>query len=188
MDGRGPETPGGGHNGRGVDAAVWIAVIAVMIAVAGGVAWLSKARIELPEIRFSDDAVDVELIEPVPPPVILPRVDALPTLPSEPKPVIGPNGEIVRVPVWVSPPAPAYPGRAMRQGVESGVVTLRCEALASGDLGACEVLAESPAGVGFAEAALKGARGARVKPRSIDGFETDSTLQFTVRFMMASEP
>jgi hypothetical protein len=59
--------------------------------------------------------------------------------------------------------------------------------LASGDLGACEVLRETPEGAGFAEAALAATRDARIEPYSIDGFRTDSRIGFTVRFVMAPE-
>lgn len=83
---------------------------------------------------------------------------------------------------------PVFPGLAMRRGVEQGAVVLRCETLATGEFGACEALSEIPAGAGFAEAALAATREARVQPYSIDGFETDSTVTFTVRFGMAPEP
>jgi TonB family protein len=180
MNGRGPETPGGGHEGRGVDAVVWVAVIAMMVGVAGGVAWLaSSLRFELPKITFSDGVEEVILIEPVPPPVVLPV-----TPPPEPPPSIGPDGEIVKAPVWVRAPAPEYPELAARRGIESGAVTLLCEALASGEVGACDVLAEYPAGAGFADAARRGARGARVRPRNVDGVETDSLIRYTVRFRL----
>lgn len=189
MDGRGPETPGGGRKGRGVDAAVWIVVIALMIAVAAGLAWyVSKAGFKLREVSFSDDAVDVEIIEPIRPPVIRPRADALPTPPPEPKPAFGPNGEVLKRPVWVRQPMPEFPELAMRRGIEQGVVVLRCETLATGEFGACEVLSETPPGAGFALAALAATRQARVTPYSIDGFETDGTIQFTVRFMPPQEP
>ncbi|MGZ9100588.1 MAG: energy transducer TonB [Brevundimonas sp.] len=189
MNGPEPDTPGGGPGDRGVDAAVWVAVIAAMVGLASGFAWLlSNSRIEFREVTYEDRVGERTLIEPVPPPPVAPRMVPSSSPPPEPSPTTGPNGEVVKVPVWVRVPAPEYPRLAMRRGVESGAVTLRCEALSSGEIGACEVLAEHPAGVGFAEAALRGARNARVKPRSIDGFETDSTIQYTVRFQTAPEP
>ena len=188
MGNRGPETPGGAKKGRGVDAVVWIAVVAAMIGLAGGVAWLaSNTRFELPEITFTDQVKDVTLIEPVPP-VAQPPMDAAPAPPPEPKTTLGPNGEVVRRPVWVRQPMPDFPEMAMRRGIERGAVMLRCETLATGEFGACEVVSETPPGAGFAEVALASTREARVKPYSIDGFETDSSIQFTIRFETAPEP
>ncbi len=146
------------------------------------------ARFSLREVSYSDDSVDVEIIEPVPPPVALPLAAAPPAPPPAPEPTIGPNGEVLRPPRWVKVPVPVFPRLAMRRGVERGDVVLRCETLATGELGACEALSEIPAGVGFAGAALAATRQARVKPYSIDGFETDSAVTFTIRFRMAPEP
>lgn len=188
MDERGPDTPGGGKNGWGVDAVVWIAVVAVMIGLAGGIAWVaSNTRFELPEVTFTDQVEEVTLIEPVPP-VAQPRRDASPAPSPEPKETLGPNGEVLRRPVWVRQPMPYFPEMAMRRGIERGAVMLRCETLATGEFGAGEVVSETPPGAGFAEVALASMREARVKPYSIDGFETDSSIQFTIRFEMAPEP
>lgn len=182
MSGRGTDTPGGEARRRVVDIAVWCLILVVIVAMAAGITWLlTSSRFQLREVAFEDRAEDLILIAPAPPPPAEPPAPA-------PAPIVGPNGEVVRRPLWVRQPAPDYPVLAMRRGVESGAVTLLCEAMASGEMGACEVVNEQPAGVGFAEAALAGARDARVKPRSIDGFETDSTIQYTIRFRMASEP
>ena len=64
------------------------------------------------------------------------------------------------------------------------MVRLRCETYASGRIGDCAVLSETPAGVGFAEAALASMRDARVLPRSSDGVPTDSRIRFTSRFIV----
>lgn len=164
---------------------VWVAVIAFIVALAGGAAWtLSRGDFELPEFRIDEQARDLTLVEPVPPPVAQPN----PTSAPDPVTTVGPNGEVVRLPAWVRQPIPEYPELAMSRGIESGDVVLRCETLAAGEFGACEVVSESPRGAGFGEAALAATRQARVKPRSIDGFETDGMIQFTVRFRTASEP
>jgi len=184
----GPEAPGPEPKRRGSRVWVWVLVVAALIAFVAF--YLANARFTLREINYSDDSVDLELIEPVPPPVAQPRADAPPAPPPapEPEPTIGPNGEVLRHPRWVKVPVPVFPRLAMRRGVEQGVVVLRCETLATGEFGACEALSEIPAGAGFAEAALAATRQARVKPYSIDGFETDSAVTFTVRFRMAPEP
>jgi len=61
-----------------------------------------------------------------------------------------------------------------------GVVVLNCEALASGRLTDCQILSEAPSGRGFGEAALKGARDARLG-RQRDHVE-GARVTFTVRF------
>ena len=179
------DRPGVGPKGRVVDAVVWVAVIAVIVVLAGGTAWmLSRWDFELPALRVEEQTEDMILVEPVPPPVAQPN----PTPATEPVTTVGPNGEVVRPPAWVRQPMPEYPELAMRRGIESGDVVLRCETLAAGEFGACEVVSETPRGAGFGEVALAATRQARVKPRSIDGFETDGMTQFTVRFRMAPEP
>lgn len=183
----GPDTRGNGPRGRWVDVTVWVLVIASLIGLAGAIAWyLSNASFELREITFEDDSVDVEMLIPVAPAPESSPTDRPPA--AAPVPTGGPDTDGVARPAWVRPPAPFYPALAQSRGIEQGVVQLRCEALASGALGACEILRENPSGAGFAEAALASTRQARVRPYSIDGFETDSTIAFTVRFRVAPEP
>ena len=167
MDPREPDRPAAGSWDRIVDVAVWCLVIAVLFALGVGANRWFAAR-----FGNQDPTRTEEWVEP------LPR--EAPGGPSQPS--VGPNGEVVQSPVWTRQPVPEYPRPAMRRGIESGSVMLRCKALASGALEACVVLSEQPAGAGFAEAALHGVRSARIQPRSVDGLETDSTIQFTVRF------
>lgn len=185
----GPEALGPEPKRRGSRVWVRVLVIAAVIALVALLAvYVVGAKFSIREVTYSDEAVDVELIEPIPPPVAEPRTAAPPAPPPVPRPTVGPNGEVLRHPVWVKVPAPIFPRLAMRRGVEEGVVVLRCETLATGEFGACEALSETPAGAGFAEAALAATRQARVKPYSIDGFETDSDVTFNVRFRTAPEP
>ena len=184
----GPETPEPEpkRRRRGRRGWVWVLVIAALIAFVAF--YLAGAKFSIREVTYSDDAVDLEIIEPLPRSAAQPRPAAPPAPPADPEPTIGPNGEVLRQPVWVRQPAPDFPTLAMRRGVEKGVVVLRCETLATGDFGACEVMSETPPGAGFADAALASMRQARVRPYSIDGFETDSSIQFTIRFQLAPEP
>ncbi|HEX8660927.1 MAG TPA: energy transducer TonB [Brevundimonas sp.] len=177
------EAPAPEPRRRGSRIGVWLVVIAALIAFAAFV--LANFRFTLGEVSYSDEAVDVEIIEPLPRPAPEPRPSAPPAPPPDPEPAVGPNGEVLRHPVWLRQPAPDFPTMAMRRGVEEGAVVLRCETFATGEFGACEALSETPGGAGFADAALASMRQARVKPYSIDGFETDSEIQFTVRFRMA---
>ncbi|HWQ85360.1 TonB family protein [Brevundimonas sp.] len=153
-----------------------------MIILASLAWWMSKSEFTLREVSYSDDAVDVELIEPIPSSVVQPAP------PPEPRTTLGPDGEVLRPQAWVKQPVPNFPELALRRGVEQGVVVLRCETLVTGEFGACEVVSETPQGAGFGEAALAATRQARVTPYSIDGFDTDGSIQFTVRFRAASEP
>lgn len=194
MDTGGPETSGGGGRGRGVDIVFWLLAIALLIGLAAAIAWaLSNSSFKLREVTYEDDAVDFDVripvaVEPAPPPAepVPPGAAAPDLAPLEMGPDAAPKG-LVR-PTWVRQPAPFFPALAASRGIEQGDVSLRCEALASGELGACEIISESPPGVGFGEAALASMRDARIKPRSIDGFRTDSRVAFTVRFRMAPEP
>jgi len=189
METGGPEASGGGRPGREVDIAVWLLVIAALIGLAAAVAWfLSNAVFAIREITYSD-AADFEVLIPVAPapessPLKPPAPDPAPKGPST---AGGPDAGLV-LPKWTRQPAPLYPDLALSRGIDRGDVTLRCEALASGELGACEILRESPPNAGFGEAALASIREARVQPRSIDGFRTDSRIAFTMRFRMAPEP
>lgn len=179
----GPEAPGSEPKRRGSRVWVRVLVIAALIALVAFLAlYVVGARFTLREVTHDDHSVDLEIIEPLPPPV------AQPAVPPPPKSSTGPNGELLRHPAWVKQPEPVFPRLALRRGVEQGAVVLRCETLATGQFGACEALSEIPAGAGFAEAALAATRQARVRPYSIDGFETDSAVTFTVRFRMAPEP
>lgn len=184
----GPEKPGGGRPGRGVDTAVWVLVIAALIGLAGAVAWsLSNVTFKIREVSWPDDRP--ELVEgPIEVATVQGSPDPERPPPARPVETRGPAAGAGVRPVWTRRPAPVYPALAQSRGIDRGDVQLRCEALASGELGACEILHESPSGVGFAEAALASTRQARVRPYSIDGFETDSRVAFTVRFQMAPEP
>jgi len=55
---------------------------------------------------------------------------------------------------WTLAPSPAFPTKAQRAGVEQGLVRLSCLVGDGGRLEACEVVAASPPGMGFEEAAL----------------------------------
>lgn len=182
-----PEAPGPEPKRRGSRARRLLLIVALIALVAFLALYFVGAKFTLREVTYEDHSVDLELIEPLPRPAAQPRVDAPPAAPPAPLSSMGPNGEVLRHPAWVKRPVPEFPMLALRRGVEEGAVVLRCETLASGEFGACEALGETPPGAGFAEAALAATRQARVRPYSIDGFETDSDVTFTVRFRMPPE-
>lgn len=110
------------------------------------------------------------------PPVARPEEPA----PVKPKPTRRPG--LITAPTWERPPTVEYPERAMSRGIESGDVVLRCLAHPNGSLSGCEIVSEDPAGAGFGQAALAGARRARMTPRTADDMEEPPRVQFTVRF------
>lgn len=144
------------------DLAAWAIVLALMAAVAGGVAWLFHWAASQPTLASSDVVVEVPA---APPPA---RPDDL--------------GRMIHKPAWAVRPSMEYPEAAARAGVEEGKVELVCEAMADGRIGACRTVSETPTGYGFAAAADQGMRAARIHPHQIDGFPTDSRIRFTTRF------
>lgn len=164
-----PDLSGSWLRRRGVDIAVWLVVVLAMIGLAAGMAvYLSNIRFELREVPPADE-------EPL-------REGAsadtrLPT-PEAPTAVEG-----IANPTWVRQPSAAYPGLAMRAGVDEGAVSLTCVVEVSGRLADCRVVSEIPAGYGFGRSAIRGASRARVTPRTIDGVPMRSEVTFNMRFV-----
>lgn len=177
----GPETSGPPPRRGRAKGRVWILAILAIAFLVVAAFYFSGARFTLREVTYSDEEPVEDVIEPIPAPAPAASPQAAP------RTTIGPDGELLSAPVWVRAPVAVYPEQAYRLRFERGDVKLRCETLATGEFGACEVLSEVPEGGGFAEAALAATRAARVKPYSIDGFETDSSVEFAVRFRMPAE-
>ncbi len=173
-----------------------ISIIIVSILFAVLAFYFINATFKLREINYSDESVDVELIEPIPPPppvFVAPvkkedRVEytAPPVItqspPPPPAPPAPPRPAVITNPSWSRQPAGEFPERALSRGVESGAVELNCLVSPNGSLSDCNVVSESPSGMGFAQAAISGARRARLSPRTVDGAATNARVTFTTRF------
>jgi len=205
---------------------VSILVVSILFSILA--IYFINATFKLKEINYSDDSVDVELIEPIPPPppppppppdtppppklqvrppVVVPNAPPPPvTLPIEPTkkedrveytgpPVIvpgpppppappaPPRPSVIRNPSWSRQPTAEFPERAASRGIERGRVSLECTVNPNGSMSGCQVLSEDPAGAGFGQAALTGARRARVSPREVDGAAVGARVTFNMTFV-----
>ncbi len=91
-------------------------------------------------------------------------------------------GMSVTNPSWATAPNPVFPRAAMLARAEHGRVSLRCRLNTEGRLTMCEILDETPASVGFADAALEAASHARLTPRTVNGAPVGGVVQFGIRF------
>lgn len=87
-----------------------------------------------------------------------------------------PNPNVIRSPVWLSQPSEAdrarnFPEAAIAAGVASGRVLIECLVGGDGRL-SCNVVSETPSGVGFGAAALRVASGFRMADRDAAGEPT----------------
>lgn len=94
------------------------------------------------------------------------------------------EGRIIGNPSWVVQPRPQFPDLAMSKGVETGRVELQCPVEVDGTIKSCWILSETPAGVGFGQAAVAAAAQARLHPRTVDGVPTRGMVRFATNFRM----
>ncbi|NBW09484.1 MAG: energy transducer TonB [Caulobacteraceae bacterium] len=189
-----PVAPSEAPPTRGFDwvaALAWSAAVAVALVLGGLTAigfqsigeqratiagWWKSVAAERPHEPRGDDLVEVM---PMP----------LPGRPPEILPTVGAGDEVegavvIANPSWLEPPHPEFPEAAMHKGIEEGRVQLQCPVSAKGTILSCWILEETPAGVGFGQAALFAASRSRLKPRTVDGEPVRGMVRFSVVFRL----
>lgn len=86
-------------------------------------------------------------------------------------------------PRWLRRPSPVFPDRALSRGVTRGSVELSCTVDGSGRLSDCEVVRETPEGLGFGASALRETRRALAAQRVVNGVPQSYRLSFGMTFV-----
>jgi protein TonB len=104
---------------------------------------------------------------------------AAPTPAAEP--AVGANKpSVITRPDWRTIPtgqqiAGVFPERAIRQHVD-GRAVIRCTVMASGKVGKCQIVSESPEGYGFGDAVLKLSKYFVMRPQTVDGAPVEGAV------------
>jgi hypothetical protein len=184
------------HASPAVTLVAWVLTLALLFGVAAAAAW-AIGGLTLPGLRSPGEAfreataererasiIEKPIVPATEPDCIVPVVSDSELRARQAdlaEPVTG--GE-VRNPTWRVQPAASYPQGALDREVASGEVMLRCLSRADGAFQACVVEQETPPGLGFAEAALRGLCVARVSPRTVNGAPQASVISWRMRFRL----
>lgn len=120
-----------------------------------------------------------------PHPTVIKPVTPPPTLAIPPKPP-PPTVTVIRNAEWAVRPsgedfARYFPEGAQRAG-QGGHATLSCVVTVEGRLSPCEVVEETPPGLGFGEASLKMAPLWQMRPKTVNGAPQESTVRIPLTF------
>lgn len=99
-----------------------------------------------------------------------------------------PDPPVITSPSWLRKPGTReferfYPPSAVHRNIQ-GSVTLACSVTVAGAVVACHPTAETPAGEGFGEAAVKLSRYFRMSPPTRDGRPTEAQVNIPIRFTL----
>ena len=175
---------------------VCLLVVSILFALL--IFFLQQSKFKLKEFNYVDESVEVELVEPVPPP---PPVNITPTKKEDRVEYTGPPVNIPGPPPPPAPPAPVrpstitnvqwarqprptaddFPARALEREI-SGSATVECTARSNGSPANCQVISEEPAGMGFGRAAVRVVQRGQLSPRTVDGAAQDATFRVRVPF------
>lgn len=110
-------------------------------------------------------------------------VAAIASLQEQPDP--GLDSDVIAHPQWAVRPTLRFPMAASEQDVQTGEVVLRCEIGLGGHPVHCEVVSETPPGMGFGSAAVEGIQGGVLAPEWVKGWPADRPFFVPVRFFLA---
>jgi TonB family protein len=111
---------------------------------------------------------------------------------ARPRPKL-PVESAITSPDWVSLPsaeqlAAYYPKLAEVLNL-AGLATMSCEVTATGALAECKILKETPAGIGFGDAALEMSKYFRMRPKTVDGEAVGgATVIVPLNFTLPPQP
>lgn len=101
------------------------------------------------------------------------------------KPDPGLNSDVIAHPQWTVRPTLRFPTIASEQDVQAGEVVVRCEIGIGGHPEHCEVVSETPPGMGFGSAAVEGIQGGVLAPEWVKDWPADRPFFVPVRFFLA---
>lgn len=163
----------------------WVAILAWAVALLVILALSGLAAVAVRTYGTARPLITLQIGGAREPAYVAPLPGAPPAMPETAEDKAEGEGQAVVVaPTWQVRPGGVFPNKAQRLAVEYGEVELQCPVDAEGRIQSCWILRETPAGVGFGQAALAGAVEARLSPRTVDGVARGGMVRFTTRFAL----